>query len=162
MGVLWVYRKALGLHQLSQGSSTHSHDIEGGGTQAVMYMLEAVQHSMTLPWWATIVACTLGMRILLLPTIIYMTRSTAKLKIVKPQIEALTEKYKRMMDGTGGDITKGQQVTRLSSHLGSGLGAEVSCRGGHGTHYSMLQVMVDLGELSPLTHTNQHGGHRQC
>jgi membrane protein insertase Oxa1/YidC/SpoIIIJ len=74
-----------------------------------MYMLEWAQHSTGLPWWATIVGCTLILRAALAPASVYMTRSTARLAVAKPELTAVQDEMKRQLAMCGDDYAKQQK-----------------------------------------------------
>lgn len=57
--------------------------------------LLAVQHGTGLPWWATIVGTTLGLRLsLTLPLAVYQQRKLARLELLIPQIKQQAEQLR--------------------------------------------------------------------
>lgn len=71
-----------------------------------MYLLEWAQQSTGLPWWATIVGCTLFMRALLAPGSLYTARSVGRLAVAKPELTAVQDQMSREMAMHGNDYDK--------------------------------------------------------
>ncbi|KAJ3103749.1 Mitochondrial inner membrane protein oxa1l [Phlyctochytrium bullatum] len=55
------------------------------------YLLEAVHVTTGLPWWGTIVAATVLIRVALFPIVVKTQRNAAKLQKLKPQLEPFNE-----------------------------------------------------------------------
>ncbi|CEO94839.1 Membrane insertase YidC/Oxa/ALB C-terminal domain-containing protein [Plasmodiophora brassicae] len=56
--------------------------------------------AMGLPWWASIVATTIGIRLLLAPLAVPQMRCASRLTILRPKIQSLQEKMRdRMVNG---------------------------------------------------------------
>ncbi|KAJ1949070.1 hypothetical protein IWQ62_006795, partial [Dispira parvispora] len=62
---------------------------------AIEALLEMVHVSTGLPWWGTIVVCTLGMRLLILPFAVRTQRNSAKIQNLKPEVDSIMAKLKR-------------------------------------------------------------------
>ncbi|KAJ1657902.1 hypothetical protein IWQ61_002763 [Dispira simplex] len=62
---------------------------------AIEALLEMVHVSTGLPWWGTIVVCTLGMRLLILPFAVRTQRNSAKIQNLKPEVDSILAKLKR-------------------------------------------------------------------
>ncbi|CAM6095028.1 unnamed protein product [Calypogeia fissa] len=63
-------------------------------TAFIQYVIDGVHASTGLPWWASIVATTVAIRILVLPVMIYQMKSTARLTLLRPELEKLTNRIK--------------------------------------------------------------------
>ncbi|GJP56531.1 hypothetical protein CLOM_g15595 [Closterium sp. NIES-68] len=57
-------------------------------------LIGAVHDVAGLPWWLSIAAATVGIRLVLLPAFIYQVRSTVKMALIKPEMERLLNKVK--------------------------------------------------------------------
>lgn len=63
-------------------------------TAFIQYVIDGVHVSSGLPWWASIVATTVAIRILVLPIMIYQMKATARLTLLRPELEKLTNRIK--------------------------------------------------------------------
>ncbi|CAI5477676.1 unnamed protein product [Closterium sp. Yama58-4] len=61
---------------------------------ALQQLIGAVHDVAGLPWWLSIAAATVGIRLILLPAFIYQVRSTVKMALIKPEMERLLNKVK--------------------------------------------------------------------
>ncbi|CAI5502786.1 unnamed protein product [Closterium sp. Naga37s-1] len=61
---------------------------------ALQQLIAAVHDVAGLPWWLSIAAATVGIRLILLPAFIYQVRSTVKMALIKPEMERLLNKVK--------------------------------------------------------------------
>ena len=58
----------------------------------VQYMLEMIHVSTGLPWWATIAATTVAVRLSLTPVVVRLQANAVKMNNLKPEIEPLMKK----------------------------------------------------------------------
>ncbi|BBN11692.1 YidC/Oxa1 family membrane protein insertase [Marchantia polymorpha subsp. ruderalis] len=63
-------------------------------TAAIQYVIEGVHLTTGLPWWASIAATTVAIRILVLPILVYQMKATARLTLMRPELEKLTNHIK--------------------------------------------------------------------
>ncbi|KAL2629522.1 hypothetical protein R1flu_014208 [Riccia fluitans] len=63
-------------------------------TAAIQYVIEGVHLSTGLPWWLSIAATTVAIRILVLPILVYQMKATARLTLMRPELEKLTNHIK--------------------------------------------------------------------
>ena len=77
-----------------------------------MYLLEWVQQTTGLPWWATILGCTVGLRTILVPASVMLTRTTSRLAVAKPELELVKDELNSQMAMCGDDYMK---QSRLAS-----------------------------------------------
>ncbi|CAI5995286.1 unnamed protein product [Closterium sp. NIES-64] len=61
---------------------------------ALQQLIGAVHDVAGLPWWLSIAAATVGIRLILLPAFVYQVRSTVKMALIKPEMERLLNKVK--------------------------------------------------------------------
>ncbi|GBG75751.1 hypothetical protein CBR_g20997 [Chara braunii] len=60
----------------------------------LQHLLESVHVHSGLPWWASIALTTLAIRTLLVPVSVFQMRATARLSIIRPQLERISERIK--------------------------------------------------------------------
>ena len=58
-------------------------------TSALLVRALRVVHEGGLPWWGTIAAATVGLRVLLVPLNLYLLRNTLRLKVILPEVERI-------------------------------------------------------------------------
>ncbi|KAH7440340.1 hypothetical protein KP509_04G102900 [Ceratopteris richardii] len=63
-------------------------------TAALQLCIDFMHSHLDIPWWGAIIATTIALRIFLLPLVIYQMKSTAKLTLMRPEMEKLNEKVK--------------------------------------------------------------------
>lgn len=63
-------------------------------TAFLQLFLENVHVYTGLPWWASIVVTTVGIRLLCAPVILYQLRSAAKLSLMRPEMERINAEIK--------------------------------------------------------------------
>ncbi|KAL3690418.1 hypothetical protein R1sor_016727 [Riccia sorocarpa] len=63
-------------------------------TAAIQYVIEGVHLTTGLPWWVSIAATTVAIRILVLPILVYQMKATARLTLMRPELEKLTNHIK--------------------------------------------------------------------
>lgn len=65
-----------------------------------------------LPWWASIAAATLSVRLLLFPLGPYQMRNSLRMTLVRPKIEKAAETFKKIRSPTAADIKEYQDSTK--------------------------------------------------
>ena len=70
--------------------------------KTVQFLLDFVHLSTGLPWWASIVAATLLVRVTLLPLAVSQYRNGARMTVMRPEMTRVTEDFKRRMQSEGG------------------------------------------------------------
>lgn len=63
-------------------------------SHVVMQSIEAIHLATDMPYWATIVAITFGLRALLVPLAFGAMRNGAKMALAKPEMELVTQRMK--------------------------------------------------------------------
>lgn len=63
-------------------------------TAFLQHVIDGIHMSTGLPWWLSIVATTVAIRVLVLPLMVHQMKSTARLTLVRPELEKLTNRIK--------------------------------------------------------------------
>ena len=95
--------------------------------------LVALHDASGLPWWQVISGVTLTVRTLLLPLVVYQMKNTARLALVKPEMEMITKRWKAL----GGYAAPPQASEKYKEELSS-LFARHNCSPGR----SMIGILV--------------------
>lgn len=61
---------------------------------ALQHLIDYVHIQTGLPWWLSIAATTLSIRIMLLPVLVYQMKATARLTLLRPELERITNSIK--------------------------------------------------------------------
>ncbi|CAM6063533.1 unnamed protein product [Sphagnum tenellum] len=61
---------------------------------ALQHLIDYVHIQAGLPWWLSIAATTLSIRIMLLPVLVYQMKATARLTLLRPELERITNSIK--------------------------------------------------------------------
>ena len=80
--------------------------------QAVHFLLDFIHLSTGLPWWASIVAATWAVRGVLLPLAIHQYRNGARMTLMRPEMMAITERFKAKMGSAEGVTMQDRQQHR--------------------------------------------------
>jgi YidC/Oxa1 family membrane protein insertase len=79
---------------MTDASSTASTELGYSLGECAIRFLDIMHMTTGLPWWATIIASTMAVRITLFPMSIMSMRNAARMQIMKPKLEKLTEEMK--------------------------------------------------------------------
>ena len=78
---------------ISQAAETASTELKALGlggyspSGLLQQLLDAVQYYTDLPWWATIIAVTCGIRLAIAPLIVYVQGNSIRLSNIQPQMQ---------------------------------------------------------------------------
>ena len=70
--------------------------------QSAQCLLDFIHLYTGLPWWLSIVAATLAVRTLLLPLAIFQYRNGARMTLMRPEMQALNDRFKAKMANVEG------------------------------------------------------------
>lgn len=127
-------------------------DTEGPTYAAIMRMNEhtseaitAVHEATGLPWWATIIACSLAVRISMVPLGVYSLRNTSRFADAQSDVASLTRAYAHASRSLGAAATTGEKLRTLRLYV-SGVRAalrKANC-------YPWRSFAVPLLQFPPL------------
>ncbi|KAJ2558950.1 hypothetical protein EV175_000566 [Coemansia sp. RSA 1933] len=128
-------------------------------TQMVEYFLEIAHVSMGLPWWGTIMAVTVGLRLVLFPLSFYSQRDMVMVNNVRPDLERLRENLDRAQ--SRGDRVKSLQLSGEMSRFYKSRGIRpIRAMMGNLTMLPFMVLMFmalrDLAKI-PITHMSTGG-----
>lgn len=63
-------------------------------TQGMQHLILAVKDSLGVPWWAALIATTVGLRLVTLPVNIIQTRRGSRMQEAKPHMESVVAQFK--------------------------------------------------------------------
>jgi YidC/Oxa1 family membrane protein insertase len=63
-------------------------------TAALQHLIDFVHTQGGLPWWLSIAATTVAIRVMVLPVLIFQMKATARLTLMRPELEAITKTIK--------------------------------------------------------------------
>ena len=82
---------------------------------AVQSLLEYVHTTTGLPWWLTIVVCTVAARTCMLPLMFYMKKVCKRLAVIRPKL--LEYRKLRSMYSTAGDYVRARETMQKAENL---------------------------------------------
>jgi YidC/Oxa1 family membrane protein insertase len=86
--------------------------------QKAMQLMDTIHDATGLPWWATIALSTVLIRASLFPLMVHQFRITAKLTLMKPELEALTVNFKKRKAMGEGEVAAKEHQAALSELFG--------------------------------------------
>lgn len=95
--------------------------------QYMMYFLEHIHTVSGVPWWATIVGATVAMRTLMFPLSVMTVKNTAKLTLVRPEMELVQAKMKEDLAMHEGNYKKTLEITTKSQSDMMGIYRKHNC-----------------------------------
>lgn len=63
-------------------------------TAALQHLIDFVHTQGGLPWWLSIAATTVGIRVMVLPVLVWQMKATARLTLMRPELERITNTIK--------------------------------------------------------------------
>lgn len=63
-------------------------------TAALQHLIDFVHTQAGLPWWLSIAATTVAIRVMVLPVLIFQMKATARLSLMRPELERITNTIK--------------------------------------------------------------------
>jgi len=66
----------------------------GGPVDLMCYVLNNAHNLTGLPWWMTLAACTLTVRMCMVPLVVKQMRNVQALQLIKKDVDGISEKMK--------------------------------------------------------------------
>jgi len=140
---------SLSLSSISEGSGAATAELVGQlGNWPSDYAIRLVElaHEMSgLPYWATIVVATLALRTILTPFTVMTAQNAARMTLLRPEMDALTERMKKNPPGADREAQKRWVAYDAKCYT---IGGRTSARGTISIRSLMMWRLISV---SPIT-----------